>query len=126
MRTVAVLLIATQLGAAAPVRTWLTATLTETHREERVRERKAFMLGPANAQPPERIVRVQSYTLDAVDRIIICSHPLSLTKGERIDIQVGAPVQYSRISNSQIVIQDAKGKEHKLTIEQETMKAPRQ
>lgn len=110
MRVVAVLLVGAQLFAAAAVRTWQTATLTETHREQREENGK-------------KVLPVQFYTLDAGDRVIACSKDVLL---RRVDIQVGASVQYSRISNSQIVVQDSNGKEHKLTIESEALKAPRQ
>lgn len=103
-----VLLAAATLIAAGPPRTWQSAVLTETHREER----------EVNGN---KLLPVQIYTLDVGDRVIVCSKEVLL---RRVDIQVGAPVQYARISNSQIAVQDAKGKEHKLAIDQERVKAP--
>ena len=60
------------------------------------------------------------------DRLIVCAHEVGLVTGHRIDIGVGSELHYARVSTSQIIVQDAKGKEHKLTIESETMKTSRQ
>ena len=111
MRTIAVLLVAAQLVCGAALRDWKTAVLQETHREHMTGE-----LWPT-----------QFYTLDAGDRLIICSQRLidGMKKAQPIDVPVGATLRYARSSPSQIVVQDRKGKEHKLTIEQETMKSQR-
>lgn len=90
---------------AAPVQ-WKTATLTEMHRRE------------ADVKNG-KVLEAEFYTLDAGDRVIVCSHEYAM---HPLDVAVGTKLDYTRPLNSRIILRDPKGKEHKLIVEQETMK----
>jgi hypothetical protein len=111
MKVIIALALMAQLLAGGPALVWKKALLRETHREVRPETPQSNISVP-----------IQFYTFDVGDRVIICSQHLNPFKPHRVDVGVGADLAYARISDSQLVVQDAKGKQFKLTIEQETLK----
>ena len=115
------LLLAASAFAAEP-RDWKTATLIETHRSRTY----AGDIGNVYTPSTKAVYRnVQNYTLDLGPSVLTCSEVLVdlLRKAKPLPFPVGSPVRYARLSSGQIVVQDEKGKEHKLMIEQEKLKS---
>lgn len=103
MSRIAILLLSIQLLVAA-TKDWKMAVFTETHKTG----------GPADQR---------AYTFDLGDTVIVCVDPPLRIRIHPVDIAVGSNVPYARVSSSQLIVKDRRGKQQRLNIQQETLKS---